>query len=94
MDIVIVKGAFNDKYRNNATYIAFSIQDTVLTLRKFIESFVQLVSSEANHPDHLPLFCIDKFLLSPSKKVEGFHASKFHFLTVPEEEYMITELCQ
>ena len=83
MDIVIVKGAFNDKYRNNATYIAFSIQDTVLTLRKFIESFVQLVSSEANHPDHLPLFCIDKFLLSPSKKGRGFSCIQVPFSNCP-----------
>ena len=31
MDMVIVKGAFNARYENNATCIAFSIQDTVIT---------------------------------------------------------------
>ena len=30
MDIVIVKGDFNASYGNNATYISFGIQDTVI----------------------------------------------------------------
>ena len=30
MDIVILKGDLNDSYGNNATYIAFGIQDTVI----------------------------------------------------------------
>ena len=30
MDMVIVKGDFNDRYANNATWIDFSIQDTVM----------------------------------------------------------------
>ena len=30
MGIVIFKGAFNTRYGNNATYIAFRIQDTVI----------------------------------------------------------------
>ena len=32
MDIVIIKGAFNARYGNNATCIAFSIQDTVINV--------------------------------------------------------------
>ena len=31
MYMVIVKGDFNDRYGNNATYIAFNIQDTFIT---------------------------------------------------------------
>ena len=34
MDIVIVKGAFNETYSNNATCIAFSIQDAVINVEE------------------------------------------------------------
>ena len=49
MDIVILKGSLYDRYRNNYTFIAFSIQDTVTHVRKMIEAFVQLVSSGLKH---------------------------------------------
>ena len=32
MDIFILNGDFNDRYINNATWIAFSIQDILSTL--------------------------------------------------------------
>ena len=32
MDMVIVKGDFNDRYGNNAIVLAFRIQDTVINI--------------------------------------------------------------
>ena len=32
MDIVIFKGSFKDRYINNDTFIAFSIQDTIINI--------------------------------------------------------------
>ena len=34
MDIVIFKGGFNEMYRNNSKFIAFSIQDTVIHINE------------------------------------------------------------
>ena len=34
MDIVIVKGALNDRYEKNATWIVFSIQGTVINVEE------------------------------------------------------------
>ena len=34
MDIVIFDGSFNDRYRNNSTYIAFTIQDNLIHIEE------------------------------------------------------------
>ena len=34
MDIAIFKGTFNENYGNNSTYIAFSIQATVIDIQE------------------------------------------------------------
>ena len=58
MDVVILKRSFNDKYGNNATWIAFSIQDIVIHAIIEVSNWEILLNCflSGNHPYHLPPF--------------------------------------
>ena len=72
MEIVIFEGAFNDRYRNSATELPSVCKILFSTLRKAIESFLQLFSSAVKHPYNLLPFWRDTvimFILQESEKV-------------------------
>ena len=63
-------------------------------MRKFIEAFLNLLSSAVNHPDNLLTFWIVTVILLSSKKGRGCDSFKFHSLTIPEEGVQIPESYQ
>ena len=84
MDMVIVKGDFNDRYGSNATWIAFSIQDTVINaIIEVIDwRIIATFSPAVNHPYHLPPFLTGTVILFHPRKGEGWNSSKWTSLTI------------
>ena len=60
-------------------------------LRKMVESFLPLVSSEVNHTDHLIQLLRGKVILFLPRKGEFCNSPKWNFITVPGEGGRITE---
>ena len=71
MDIVIFKGGFNEMYRNNSKFIAFSIQDTVIHINENDWRFCATISLVVNHLYTMPPSLIVKVVLLSYKRGRG-----------------------